>query len=125
MLKNKENSHPTKEPSMPLDTNQEVKTQKLIAQLRATFGGGEFDTSRIMLVAEYDSPQLMAVLEDTIPSCRKQRQRGGPYLRHTVIKRALVKLAKQHFTTDKYGWWRLKPVATQARSPMEHGNVEN
>ena len=109
---------------MPLDTDQEVKTQKLIAQLRATFGGGEFDTGRIMLVAKYDSPQLMAVLEDTIPGCRRQNRRSSSYLRHKVIERALVKLAEQDFTTDGYGWWRLKPAATQTHSPRGNDHAQ-
>jgi hypothetical protein len=109
---------------MSLDTNREAETQRLVAQLWATFGGGEFDTSRVMLVAEYDSPQLMAVLEDTIPGCRRRNRRTSVSLRRSVIKRALDGLAKQYFTTDRYGWWRLKPAATQTYSPRGDAHVQ-
>ena len=88
-----------------------MQEQVLLAAIRKAFGGKNFDTASITGEAAC-RPELMASIEAAIPDCRwRSRSRrlltdGG--LRSKILQPVFERLAKQHFTTDRYGWWYLK-----------------
>jgi hypothetical protein len=83
--------------------------QEMIDAIAAAFAGRCFDTSSIMGAVQ-TNPRLDAALSGIIPPAR----RNGPRLRERRARRALTQMAARNlFTTDWQGWWRLPRVAAE------------
>ncbi len=78
----------------------------LVSALREAFADSPFDAST--------NPELMAAIEQIVPNLR---HKGGYFQgrvkpsKQSAVRHTLKALAEQYFTTDRFGWWRLKPTS--------------
>jgi len=86
-----------------------LEQRALLTAIRDLFGIGPFDTSSIASKT-FDHPELVAVIEAALagPRWRTRGRRGVSQQSRNSLRYLLTHLAKQHFTTDEYGWWYLK-----------------
>jgi hypothetical protein len=84
---------------------------ELLAAIATAFGTSGFDTTSIVDTSTRDK-RLCAALEAAVPGCRFSRSSWTIY-RDGPIRRVLTRLARDHFTTDRMGWWYVKASNNQ------------